>query len=142
MINRTIYVISFVGLFLMQNFAYSTPKIESLDMSSPHAFVSSIETEITKEQIPTVKYECSTIGEELEWYAIEETDKHKKAVAYIYSFFLNRESYDMEHFLSKRGVLTGKIPAYTDYIFYNQLEKDKVDVILEQQINILYNSIK
>lgn len=127
MINKILLTVACCG-FLMQKDAYSS-MIEELDMRSPAAFVSTIKIKDPRDE------NISFLSEELEWNAIVQHGKLEKARSYIYSFFLNQNSYDLECFLEKNGLSTDSIPSYADY--YLAEDKAAIGEIIEQQISLL-----
>ena len=106
----------------------------NIDMSSPHSFISKISTFKPNDE------RISSLGEELEWNAIAQDDTLEKAKSYIYSFFLNHSSYDLECFLTKKGISTNLVPSYTDY--YLSDDKEELEEDIDHQISVLSSKFK
>jgi len=135
MANKVLFTIACCGFFLMQKASCSSIIDElKIDRSSPTAFVSTV-TVNPKDKV------VNMISEELEWDAIAQENKEEKAKSYIYSFFLNHNSYDLERFLTKIGISTSSIPSYDEYYFTDEREKEEMGKIIEQQISLLCNKL-
>ena len=135
MANKVLFTMACCGFFLMQKASCSSIIDElKIDRSSPTAFASTVIAN-PKDKVVTM------ISEELEWDAIAQESKEEKAKSYIYSFFLNHNSYDLERFLTKIGISTSLIPSYDEYYFTDKNEKKEMEKNLEEQINLLSKNL-